>query len=237
MVVEIGLGCDDAKTFGKHGGGKILRARFAIAARDGDDFEREAAAVGSGNSLERLQRIGGADEGEIRHHFRRQLLDHSTDRPARRRIGEEFVTVEFFPAQRHEQLAARNRARVGRDAGDGRGRAAWKQLAGAPLRDCMEAYRVHLLGEKVGANRLVARWLSCACFKSDDSRRKRKMRSGAKTRLSNGVDFLWILSFMDFSGTVRRREFGRGRVAPRRRRQRARCGRRIPAWSRGLCPR
>ncbi len=119
LVVEVALGLAApgprvASSARRH----VLRRRLADRAGDADDRDAGAAAHVAGEVGECARRVGHAHDAAGRRAARRRGARRAAAAPLRRGLGEEVVAVEARPADRDEEGARREGARVDRDAGD-----------------------------------------------------------------------------------------------------------------------
>ena len=120
VIVEIAFRLRDAKSTRERRGDKIFRAGLAVAARDGDDLERQRSSVVRGHCLIADQGVGDANQSEsLRRRALPILLDHRARRAAFIGLLDKLVAIEIFAAQRHKEIAGLQRARVGADPRDG----------------------------------------------------------------------------------------------------------------------
>ena len=106
MIVEIAFCLRDPEARAEDGGDEILRAGFAVAAGDGDDFERKRFSVTRRDLLVGDQRVVDAKERKIRRSFTGPIaVHHRAGGAALDGSVDESVSVEILPAQRHEQIA------------------------------------------------------------------------------------------------------------------------------------
>ena len=114
----------------------LLGRGLADAAGDRDQAAAEPGARIAAEPVQRRQRVVHQQQpGGVRH----DPMHHRAGRALGQRVGDEVVTVAGFTAQRDEQIARLQRARVDRDAGGGerrRHRSAGRleQVVGGPQR-------------------------------------------------------------------------------------------------------
>jgi hypothetical protein len=115
-------------------GDHFLDRRLAVAAGDTDDRKLEVVAPGGGRGGQRVLRILHEN---LRQRPVYQRVDDGAGRAGRFRRVDEVVRVEARAAQRDEELAGREGARVGRDAGELP--VSPDELAAAGARECCQA--------------------------------------------------------------------------------------------------
>ena len=155
VVVQVALrGQRGAAVPGAEDGGQHLRdSGFAVAARHGHQRPGKAAAAPASGHLP--QRAAGIGRGQAGQAAGLQLrpaggIHQRAGRAFARGFGQEVGGVEALAAQRHEQVARRERARVGVHAGHGRGRIACQLPAFHPLRHFAQR-QAHALRRRVVA--------------------------------------------------------------------------------------
>ena len=119
VAVSAALGFVDAPAPRQRRGEQVLGGRLADASRDGGDGDIEGPAPGRREGLVGPERIGHGEDphGGIRNRDgprREDAAGAPGDRP-----GDEVVAVVALAADRHEERAAGDRARVGRNSGEG----------------------------------------------------------------------------------------------------------------------
>ena len=98
----------------------LLGGRLAVTPGDDGDRDREASAPERRQRGERLQRI--VDGNEVSFERRRAAsLDERRGGTACKRLLDEIMSVEALTFQRDEQIAGREAAGIGRDAGETHG--------------------------------------------------------------------------------------------------------------------
>ena len=109
-------------------------------------FSASERRYSRGDVLVADQRVGDANEREIRAALSLPIFfDHRAGRAAFRRLLDEFVAVEILAANRHEEIAGLNRARIGADSRDTieRRRFAGCDRSAGELGDVESGERIH----------------------------------------------------------------------------------------------
>jgi hypothetical protein len=120
IVVVVSAGTQDRVRRGKHRGNHVFRCGLAVASADGDDGNIEPVTIQPGEHTEcpdavlhHEERACG-DGGRFRSRFH-----DSGARATGEGLGKVAVAVEVFTAERDEEVARLQRARVGGNAGEG----------------------------------------------------------------------------------------------------------------------
>ena len=116
VVVEIARGRERRRDFRQAGCGEFLQGGLAVAAGDADHDGRLLPPPAPRQFAQGEARVGDRD---LRNRLVRASCDERTGGAAARRFGEVVAAIEVRPLERHEQLAARERAGVGADAVEG----------------------------------------------------------------------------------------------------------------------
>jgi hypothetical protein len=100
----------------------LLGGGLAVAARDPDDRQAEAAPVGGGEVGERAARVGDAHHG-VPHHpvgvDGVRAVGQRRHGSGRERLAQEVMAVHLVAAEGDKELSAAHPARVDRNASDG----------------------------------------------------------------------------------------------------------------------
>ena len=140
----VAAGGHDPRHRRKQGGEDVLGGGLADAAGDGHDRGRGAAPHGGREIAQRA--LGVVDHDARRagpHGRRRARLDDDGDRAGAERGAGEVAAVERLAAQRHEQVAGRDRAAVDGDPGGDGLRGACLEAAAAGGRRLLERQGDH----------------------------------------------------------------------------------------------
>ena len=116
----------------------LRHGRLAVAAGDCDERHREAASPRGGEVAERLAAVGDLEPGQPG--VVEAALGERGDRAGRLGLGEIGVRIEALAAQRDEEIARRDAARVAVDARDRRRHAADDARSGQHPRRVVERH-------------------------------------------------------------------------------------------------
>src|SRR5262249_49074851 len=119
VIVKIALCLGDAKMAPEDGGGKIFRARLAVASGDRDDLQSQRSAIVGSQLLVGDERIVNAKQAGPRWHLAAPFcFHHCSDRAAPERLFNELMAIKVITAQGDEEIARSRRARIGADGTD-----------------------------------------------------------------------------------------------------------------------
>ncbi len=140
LVVEVALRREARPELAQDRGAHLLGRGLAVAAGDRDDGAGEARAVTGGERAERARRVGRDEHGNARarrHGVR--ALDEEAGGARGERVREEAVGIVDLAANRDEEGAARQRARIDRRTRERGARIAARERRAGPLRDVAHA--------------------------------------------------------------------------------------------------
>ena len=147
VVVKTGLAPKRVELLPEDSGDEFLGRRLAVGTADGNHWHLKIFTVTRAQISQRDPRVFHGDDAHVRGQIRRQLTAALRDQHCadglRSHIAEVIMTIEFLPRERDEKVVRLRAARVGRDAGDGRIRAACEQFARARLGNKFQVTALH----------------------------------------------------------------------------------------------